>query len=168
MRKMEIVIERSRDYSAQALARQMLAKAAAIAPEDVTFYRGENGKPLTHLPLHFNCSHSGEYVVCAVSRRPVGIDLERIRSIGRQMERVLSEGERRWLASRPADKREGDILRLWTLKESWIKCRGGRLAEFRRAEFSLRGERLLSGPEGFSFRFLPAPDGYVLTVCEKE
>ena len=56
----------------------------------------------------------------------------------------------------------------WTLKESWIKCRGGRLAEFRRAEFLLQGEQLLSGPEGFSFRFLPAPDGYVITVCEKE
>lgn len=168
VRKMEIAIERSKDWSAQALARRMLARAASVTPEDVTFYRGDNEKPMTHLPLHFNCSHSGEYVVCAVSRRPIGIDLERIRPMGPQMERALSEGERRWLASRPASQRDGDILRLWTLKESWIKCRGGRLAEFRRAEFLLQGERLLSGPEGFSFRFWPAPDGYVLTVCEKE
>ena len=95
------------------------------------------------------------------------MDLERIRPVHERMERALSEAERRWLAALPQAQRAEAFLRLWTLKESWIKCRGGRLMEFRQAEFVLQGDKLLSAPAGFAFSFPPAPAGYVLTVCEK-
>ena len=40
--------------------------------------------------------------------------------------------------------------------------------EYRNVKFALRGEEIVSAPAGFSFRFLPSPEGYVLTVCVKE
>lgn len=156
-----------REYTAEGLARKMLAEAAGVLPEGIVFSRNENGKPMTNLPLHFNCSHSGDCVVCAVSEREIGVDMERIRPVHSRMERTLTEAERQWLHELPPGERDEGFLRLWTLKESWIKCRGGRLLEFRQAEFVLQGYRILSAPAGFEFRFLPAPAGYVLTVCER-
>ena len=147
---LEIRIKRAEEYSARQLAAEMLADAVGSAPEDIFFYRGENGKPLTNLSLHFNCSHSGGFVVCAVGEREVGVDLEQIRPVHPRLERALTAAERQWL------------------KESWIKCRGGRLMEFRRTEFLLQGQEIVSAPPGFIFRFLPAPMGYVLAICERE
>ena len=165
---MDIAIEPAEKYSTEELARKMLAHISGVDPEKIVFYRTENGKPQSNLPLNFNCSHSGEYVVCAVSEKDVGVDLERIRPVNPRLERTLTEAERRWLANLPSHKRDEGFLRLWTLKESWIKCRGGRLMEYRNVKFALRGEEIVSAPAGFSFRFLPSPEGYVLTVCVKE
>lgn len=83
----------------------MLADAVGSAPEDIFFYRGENGKPLTNLSLHFNCSHSGGFVVCAVGEREVGVDLEQIRSVHPRLERALTAAERQWLTSLPQAER---------------------------------------------------------------
>lgn len=165
---LKIRIERVEEYSARQLAAEMLADAVGTAPEDIPFCRGENGKPLTSLPLHFNCSHSGGFVVCAVGERELGVDLERIRPVRSRLERALTASERQWLASLPPPERDEGFFRLWTLKESWIKCRGGRLMELRRAEFLLQGREIVSAPSGFIFRFLPAPMGYVLAICERE
>lgn len=164
---LEIRIEGAGEYSARQLAAEMLADAVGSAPGDIPFYRGKNGKPLTSLPLHFNCSHSGDFVVCAVGERELGVDLEQIRPVRPRLERALTAAERQWLASLPQPERDEGFFRLWTLKESWIKCRDGRLVEFRRAEFLLRGREIVSAPPGFVFRYLPAPAGYVLAVCEK-
>lgn len=167
VREMELLVRSAREYTAESLARSMLAQAATVPPGDIVFSRNENGKPLPNLPLHFNCSHSGDYVACAVSEREIGLDMERIRPVHQRMERTLTEAERQWLARLPVQARDEGFLRLWTLKESWIKCRGGRLMEFRQAEFVLQGFQILSAPRGFDFRFLPAPAGYVLTACER-
>ena len=137
---MDIAIEPAEKYSTEELARKMLAHISGVDPEKIVFYRTENGKPQSNLPLYFNCSHSGEYVVCAVSEKDVGVDLERIRPVNPRLERTLTEAERRWLANLPSQKRDEGFLRLWTLKESWIKCRGGRLMEYRTVNFALRGE----------------------------
>ena len=93
---MNIIAASVKDESAESLARKMLAEATGEKPENIVFYRGENGKPLTRLPLFFNCSHSGDHVVCAVSKKEIGVDLERIRPVHERMERALSEAERRW------------------------------------------------------------------------
>ena len=95
---MNIIAASVKDESAESLARKMLAEATGEKPENIVFYRGENGKPLTRLPLFFNCSHSGDHVVCAVSKKEIVVDLERIRPVHERMERALSEAERRWLA----------------------------------------------------------------------
>ena len=42
----------------------------------------ENGKPIVE-GICFNLSHSGDYVICAVSERPVGCDIEQIKEENR-------------------------------------------------------------------------------------
>ena len=72
-------------------------------------------------------SHSGEYVVCAVSEKDVGVDLERDPT-GESPPGAHADGAEAAVAGKSAKpERDEGFLRLWTLKESWIKCRGGRL-----------------------------------------
>ena len=143
---MEIRIERREEYSSRRLAAEMLAAAAKTDPENIRFYQGKNGKPLSDLPYFFNCSHSGEYVACAVSRREIGVELE----------------------SLPQEEWDRAFLRLWTMKESWIKCRSGVVWEYKQCNFVEENGVLSVKPKGYNFTFPATPEGYVLTVCEKE
>ena len=90
------------------------------------FDAGEKGKP--YLPeqraVHFNLSHSGSRVMCVVSDREVGCDVEAIeqRRVS-QVIRCLAESEQA-AASESAE----NFFRIWTLKESILKLSGEGLA----------------------------------------
>ena len=83
------------------------------------------GKPvLRGFPdLHFSLSHSGNAVLCALDRRPVGADIEMIRR--RNLEHLLSVFSDRERASiEQAASPELCFTRLWTRKESYLKLTG--------------------------------------------
>lgn len=104
--------------------------ASLLQPDKVSDLRileNEHGRPyLPDLPdLHFSLSHSGERVMCAVSRSPVGCDVEQAgeteadrRRIG-YVARCLTEAERQLSLADPAG-----FYRIWTLKESFVKMTG--------------------------------------------
>ena len=91
-------------------------------PPTITVLQG--GKPvLQDLPLQFSLSHSGSLAACAVSDRPVGLDLERS---GRFHESLLRrcfspEEQKRILES---DDPDSAFTELWTGKESILKHSG--------------------------------------------
>lgn len=78
------------------------------------------------LPLSFSLSHSGGYAACAVSARPVGVDLEEIRPLRPALLGILSEEERAWMGDDAAR-----FAQLWTAKEAMLKCRGAALGRLR-------------------------------------
>ena len=74
--------------------------------------------------LHFSISHTKNYVFCALSEHPIGIDAEELdRQIDlRLADKILSPAERvRYAAA--ADPRQA-LLRFWVLKEAAAKCSG--------------------------------------------
>lgn len=84
--------------------------------------RDEMGKPyLKEYPLYFNVSHSGEYLAIAVSKSPVGIDIQGEKEIKEGMYRKVVQQEEMVLIGQ---ERQRDFLRLWTLKESFVKAEG--------------------------------------------
>lgn len=84
---------------------------------------GKDGKPyFEKLPVYFNISHSYPYVVCAFCSCPVGIDIEKVRSINLSAaKRVFTQKELKLLDCGT------DFLTLWTAKESAVKAAGGSL-----------------------------------------
>lgn len=77
------------------------------------FEKNQWGKPcLKDEVLHFSLSHSGLWVVCAVSDTPVGVDIERPRN----MDKITKLF--------PTARTEEDVLRLWTAKEAYLKMVG--------------------------------------------
>ena len=89
-----------------------------------------DGKPyLADYPwLHFSLSHSGEYVLLALSASRVGADIQQFRPVRPDIAaRFFVEGERDFIKNSP--DREAAFFIVWTLKEAYIKYTGKGLAQ---------------------------------------
>ena len=121
---MRFEADRLRTAGGELLARRMLAERLGCAEADVPLQWDENGKPeVPGTGWYLSISHSGAYVVCAVDRAPVGVDVEAIRDVDAKfMRRVCSEDELSYAL------RGGDVQRrfweLWTAKEAVFKLTG--------------------------------------------
>ena len=84
--------------------------------------RNEMGKPyFANGAMHFNVSHSEEYLAIAISKKPVGVDIQGPKNIREGMyKKVIQPAETVLIG----ENREQDFLRLWTLKESFVKAEG--------------------------------------------
>lgn len=103
-------------------------RAYGVADAEMDFAEGEHGKPFLPLrpDVQFSLSHSGTLAMCAVADKPVGCDVQRVspRSL-RLAERFFSPAEQRVIFSLPSDmEQQAMFYRIWTLKESFIKCIG--------------------------------------------
>ena len=128
------------------IARRLTAKALHIflgrapSPGELDAeVRSPGGKP--YFPafpdFHYNISHSGSYVVCAICDHPVGVDLQQIPD---QAERAVKIAKRFFSAQEQEalrvlqDRNDTEALcrlfcRYWTARESYIKLTGRGLAE---------------------------------------
>lgn len=124
-----------REYLAtHALARTALSHSGSLPPEAWRFQLNAYGKPSIEAEcgLRFNLSNSKDLVVCLVSEgAEVGVDVEpreRAASILEVAPRMFSPQELAQLAALREEERPERALRLWTLKEAYIKARGMGLA----------------------------------------
>lgn len=93
------------------------------------FEYNEHGKPaiIGHPEIHFNISHCKHAVACAVSRQPVGIDVESIREYHESLVRyTMNDAEIARIES--AADHASAFIRLWTMKEAALKLIGTGIA----------------------------------------
>ncbi len=89
----------------------------------------ENGKPLLKNGLYISISHSGECVCAAISKKPIGIDIENIRDFDLKiLNRFFTEREKRYILRGDINER---FFTLWTIKEAIIKLEGKKLASMK-------------------------------------
>lgn len=86
------------------------------------------GKPMLDLPIEFNISHAGEYVVCAMSKEAhIGIDIEEIKEIDfEDFNNVMTESQ--WHVITDSIHPTERFFKFWTIKESVIKIQGDGLS----------------------------------------
>ena len=104
------------------LLRQMLNTIGYDANKESLGY-GKYGKPffMNRPGLSFSLSHSGRIVLCALSDRAVGCDVERLNRLkDRTAARCFHSAEITALQSAGVTNSES----IWTLKESFVKCIG--------------------------------------------
>lgn len=125
---------------------------------------GKNGKP--YLPscpgVHFNISHCEKAVACALNSAEIGIDIQDdVSDISGISSLVLCERELELLrlASRP----NALFSRLWSIKESYVKCLGTGISDnLRELDFS----DLPSRGEKYNLQFYTqSAKGLHLSVC---
>lgn len=114
------------------MAKQMLSAQSGIPLESLRLLRTEKGKPFAeNCPLHFNISHSGDWVACAVSSRPIGIDIEQMRQPDLKIARRLCTPEElAWLAPDEPDA-PCRLLQIWTAKEAYFKWKGSGITDLK-------------------------------------
>ncbi len=110
--------------AAYLLLREGLLKEYGVTAPPVFEY-GEHGKPfiLGHSDIHFNLSHCREAVICVVSNRPVGVDIESIRTYNSSLVcYTMNEMEVRQIEQ--SERPDVEFIRLWTMKEAVLKLSG--------------------------------------------
>lgn len=82
------------------------------------------GRPYLSLPVDFNLSHSGEYIVCAITDRgKIGIDIEKIRTISlKGLKRHMTNTE--WNQIQASSNPIEAFFTFWTQKEAVLKASG--------------------------------------------
>jgi len=116
----------------RALVRDVLSRYLGVEPAALVFARNEYGKPALAEPLGcpvtFSLSHTKGLSVCAVaSEQMIGVDVESLqRTPGHQdiPKRFFATSEVAFLESVDKPQKSTEFLRLWTLKEAFIKARG--------------------------------------------
>ena len=111
-----LVDDKKRCILAGLLTRHFLSNAEIL--------KNEYGKPFLSDGRFFNISHSGNYVLFALSDCEIGCDIEQFHYVNavRTGRTVFSDDEMKLLLS-GAD-RLGAFFNLWTKKESLLKCMG--------------------------------------------
>lgn len=126
--KMEILTAR-RFLAARRVVRAMFSKLSGIPTEKINLDLDSNGKPfLDAMDYQFSMAHSGEMVAVAISRSPIGVDLEIEREVDvvTLAQRFFSPEEALILERNPDPTL---FFRLWTCREAAIKADGRGLAK---------------------------------------
>lgn len=111
-----------------ALVRHMLWEHFSIPPNAQISYN-EFGKPyLSDFPqCHFNISHSGQYVVCAVYDTPIGIDIQQVVPYRPDIAiKVFSPIELKQIEN--SSDSSAEFTKIWTQMEACAKALGTGIA----------------------------------------
>lgn len=112
---------------AEILLKKALAESGIYLDELRYAYNAQQ-KPLLigHNDIHFNLSHSGNTVLCAISDEEIGCDVELIDEIDLNIaDRFFNKSEAILINKQSGEEAKRDMFfRLWTLKESFMKATG--------------------------------------------
>ena len=116
-----------RSLLGEVMVRSWVCTHFDLSNRALRFRTNEYHKPrLENLPdLHFNLSHSGQWIVAAFSPYEIGLDVERMREIKPDdFVSFFTESERQAILSCTQETLIPYFFSLWTLKESYIKATG--------------------------------------------
>ena len=151
---------KKQSIGAELLLNQAISIAAPEIKRPAVWETDENGKIfIPNSSIYVNLSHSGKYAVCAVSDKPVGIDIQLCTKPDMRLaERFFSADEIDYL------KNGGDFFEIWVKKESFLKAIGTGLRTPLKS-FSVLSNIKYSGAE-YEFTMYPAPEkNYRLCSC---
>lgn len=165
---------RRSSLGAWALLDHGLHQLYGLREREITIAYGAHGKPYVkdRPEIHFNLSHSGDYVLAVFAPVEIGCDIQQTVQ-GTRNERIagrfFTEAEQQALAAGM------DFYRIWARKESYIKYTGDGMAcdlrSFSVMEDSTQAQEVYATSESsdihgaktfFSEHILP---GYAMAVC---
>jgi len=128
IRRFYIFLDAQNCLMGDILARMEICQITGLRNEELEFAVNLYGKPfLKNKPqIHYNLSHAGSFISCALSDQPVGIDIECIKEIDMRIaDRFFTAQETAHILSAPEDMRKRQrFFEVWTKKESRIKWEG--------------------------------------------
>lgn len=132
--KLKIEEMREKRVLAGAFMQYGLSRVTHVPIRNICYSYGEQGKPeldwksinTRECSSFFSLSHSGKYAVLAVSDKPVGADVERLRN---NRERVAKRCFHKKeyediMALQDEEERGRRFLEYWTMKEAYVKRKG--------------------------------------------
>lgn len=128
---------------ARALVRTTITRyqiCSRVSPKSLEFRKNAHGKPEVSWqhkddwhppPLHFNLSHTSSLIACGITvNSPIGIDVEEKQ---RRMKNNILSFARRYFSHEEVERlsaisdlevQRQEVIKLWTLKEAYVKALG--------------------------------------------
>lgn len=161
----------------EGMLRCLLRSGWALEERDYRFVKGPYGKPYIEglpFPLYFNISHSGDYVVCALSDREVGIDIEKKAEARMAVAHRYFYPDEVCTLETLSGPLQGELFyRFWVIKESFVKYTGmGLSAALSQCKvcFGAGGIEIWSKGAEEKVQVFPCEidPGYICFVCSAE
>lgn len=148
------------------VGRQEIAMEFSYGPQGKPYFTGAGAD------LFFNLSHSGQRVICALSGKEVGCDVEQIAGKNwKKIEQIFTEEEKSVFFSSAEEEAWPEIsCRLWTWKESFGKMVGtGITMPLSSVSFSMKKDQIVvcqkENRGTYYFKEYDLQDGYRYAVC---
>lgn len=142
---------------------QVLDLLGGREPVQIDYCYGEHGKPdFAGGKFHFNLSHSGQYVCCALAEEEVGIDIQRMHPLKnmRVAERFFSQEENDLLRVCGSERERQELFyRIWVRKEAYAKLTGAGIAA------TVERDVMTEPLESLGWQEFDQPEGYCMAVC---
>lgn len=148
------------------MIKYLLAKKMNTRLNNIRISYSIYGKPFVENCIYnFNISHSGEYIVCAISNNSVGIDIEEeIIDYDNILDIVCTNKEVELVRGSLDPKKI--FTKLWVLKESYLKAIGkGFYNDPKTISFKFINDEIISNKSGCRFKLFTSGNIYLAT-CE--
>jgi 4'-phosphopantetheinyl transferase len=158
------------------LLRHLLGNYSNQHPDKIQLATGINKKPFlqnSSVDLHFNISHSGDWIMIAISDSAVGIDVEKIDedfSYKEILQQNLSKKEIDFIQNgkQPAE----NFYLLWTRKEALLKATSKGISNDLCFIPSLDGEhtvdqKIIGSDESFCINSFKISENYIASIAYK-
>ncbi len=175
MQKYRFRADAIRSLFAEVLLRYGLKKDLGLEGMEIEFEKNDYGKPelKKNKQIHFNVSHSGDWVVCAISDQPVGVDVELEKEHDLQIAKRFY-GKKEYDALLKSKNQKELFITFWTLKESYVKAEGKGLSiPFESFAFTMQEKNIsLEVDEKpcntYEFQTYPIAEGVQVATCSMQ
>ena len=136
--------------------------------KSITIIKNKYGKPyIKDLDLFFNISHSNDFVVCAISKNKIGIDIEKIRETKESIINQFATTKEKQYINEIKNEFNKRAFEIFTLKESYFKCLGTNLNHIKNIEFEINKNIVRCNKQHFEFKLVHEISDYIIAICEK-
>lgn len=141
-----------------------------LAYSEISINKNKLGKPyITNHDIYFNISYSYDWVICCISDSPVGVDIEKICDIDKNIIEYISHKNNSWRKIRTSSQLNNYFFTDWCLKESFVKYLGlGLSYDVRKLNFVNNKQIKLyinnKQINDFFFKTLDIIDGYKIAI----
>ena len=139
-------------------------KRNGLALCDIEIYKTDKGKPLIKGDnLFFSLSHSCSIAICALSDKPVGVDVQIVKCIKNDVaKKYFTQSENDILNN--SENKKDTFFRLWTAKEAYSKLTGDGIASFKDFSVRLGAKPCIEEDKSCNITEIEV-DGYRICIC---
>lgn len=130
---------------------------------NLKFTKNKDGKPsITNYPLFYSTSHSDEYVICALSDKEIGIDIQSIQKINFKIMNSFFDKDEKFYSNN-----NENYTKVLSLKEAYGKCYGFGINCIKEVKFSIKKENIIINDKNVTYKFINDIPNYIISIVEK-
>lgn len=158
-----------RSIIGELLLKCILEKKYNIQYKDVVFKINKYGKPyIENYNIYFNISHSQDYVICALSNKEIGIDIEKIRPVNVNVINCFATEKEKKYIFKNNNEIYKHLFEIYTLKEAYFKMQGTNLDNLKSVEFTIKDNKIKCSDKNVYMNLKSDIKNYVIAICEKK